>query len=98
MTAVSLRSLEMTEARDYTGREGVAGVVFLYGLEAVAVASEGAVPAFFEEEPCDRAGSVDDVFACLFSVRAMGVVRVVYIALLRKNLAYLPEYGQAANA
>ena len=33
-----------------TGREGVAGVVFLYGLEAVAVASEGAVPAFFEEE------------------------------------------------
>ena len=32
-----------------TGREGVAGVVLLYSLEAVAVASEGAVPAFFEE-------------------------------------------------
>lgn len=33
-----------------TGREGVTGVVFLYGPEAVAVASEGAVPAFFKEE------------------------------------------------
>ena len=33
-----------------TGREGVTGVVFFYGLEAVAVASYCAVPAFFEEE------------------------------------------------
>ncbi len=51
-----------------------------------------------DEEICDGAGPVDYVFLGFFSVRAMGIVRIIDVPLFRKYLAYFLENGQAADA